>query len=287
MFRYSSTRLAHLLVAVGAGSLLMLGCGPSDTDNNNNNPQPDAYVFPDASARRDSGACENRCTEGAKQCVAGGFQVCGDFDTDDCVEWGPVTACVAGEKCLDGTCQAGCTNVCTENSVRCTDDGTGTESCALSGTSGCWEWSPAVACDPGETCSAGTCATGCSDECTYGSRQCSGNGYQVCDDYDTDDCMDWGPVTACTGTETCSSGYCDTECTNECTAGSTQCAGTTGTQACGDYDSDACLEWGPVVPCDVAGGETCSHGACDLTCTDECAAIIPPATGRASNTVTG
>jgi len=50
---------------------------------------------------------------------------------------------------------------------------------------------------------------GCPDDCLpAGSRQCSGNGYQVCGNTDEDECLEWGTVTACGTDETCSNGRC-------------------------------------------------------------------------------
>ncbi len=256
------------LTALGTVVLVLPACGPAN-NNDNNNIQNDAYVFPDSRPRPDAEACEDRCTENDRQCVTGGYQECGDFDSDPCLEWGPVVACSAGEKCIDGDCQDTCVDECTDGSVKCNTDGTATIACELNTTSGCWEWGAEVACNGGETCSGGQCSTTCVDECTEGSRQCSGDGYQICaTDHDADACTEWGAVTACGSTESCSDGYCSTTCTNECTQGSVQCSGSTGVQSCGDFDSDPCLEWGPVVPCDT--GETCSNGTCSTSCDDEC-----------------
>jgi hypothetical protein len=52
----------------------------------------------------------------------------------------------------------------------------------------------------------------------------------------------------------CSNGACSAEgstsCTNDCSyAGQRSCEGTTGYKVCGDYDSDACLDWSPVTNC--------------------------------------
>lgn len=248
---------------------LVVGCGPSNSGGSNNN-QTDAYVFPDSSPRPDAAPCEDRCTAGQTQCVTGGFQTCGDFDTDDCTEWGPVTACSPGEACVNGACETACANDCTEGSVKCNDDGTATQDCVDDG-SGCWMWDTEVACPGVETCSAGACSATCVEECVLDSVECDGDGTKTCGQHDSDACMDWGPVTPCPGNESCSNGQCGSTCTNECTVGSIQCDGTTGTQACGDFDSDPCLELGPIVPC--AAGETCSNGACDINCTDECAAM--------------
>ena len=185
-----------------SGAALLLGCGPSGTSGGNNNVGPDAFVFPDSRPRTDGQACEDRCTTGARQCVTGGYQECGNFDSDPCTEWGPVVPCSPGDKCVDGVCGAACTDACSEGSVRCNTAGDAVQPCELNTGSGCFEWGTETPCDPGQTCSGGQCSGECSDECSTGSRQCQGDGYQVCGDFDSDACTDWGPVTQCDSGET-------------------------------------------------------------------------------------
>jgi len=49
-------------------------------------------------------------------------------------------------------------------------------------------------------------------------------------------------------------------CANECSkSGLMQCGGK-GTQVCGDYDNDGCLEWSAIINC--ASGYICSNGIC-------------------------
>lgn len=251
-------------------SLTVVGCGPSggSTGDNNEN-QPDAYVFPDARPRPDAAECVDRCQAGDVQCVTGGFQVCGVYNGGGCLTWGPVIACDPGQKCVDGLCQAVCTDACSPGSVRCDPDPTvnGVQTCQMGGE-GCYVWSETVECVEGESCSGGACREGCVDECSAGSRRCSGDGYQICGDFDSDPCLEWGPIVDCPPGETCSNGYCGADCTNECAVGERRCDGSDGYQVCGDYDSDPCLEWGPKILCDP--GETCSGGYCDIECTDEC-----------------
>ena len=160
----------------------------------------------------------------------------------------------------------GCTDACSEGAVKCTASGTGTIPCHFDGS--CWVWGMPQDCPAGLTCSNGVCSEECQDECNEGSRKCEGNGYQVCQNHDADPCLDWGPATACPSGQTCSNGYCSENCSNECTDGAKRCAGK-GTQTCGDYDADPCLEWGSIVPC--GAGETCSNGVCGTTCEEECA----------------
>lgn len=77
------------LFALAAAGLLAPACGPSGDDNNNNGSQVDAYVFPDAKPRPDAEVCQDRCSTNEKQCVTGGYQECGNFDSDSCLSGAP------------------------------------------------------------------------------------------------------------------------------------------------------------------------------------------------------
>ena len=49
----------------------------------------------------------------------------------------------------------------------------------------------------------------CQNQCfSIGAKQCSGNGVQTCGNYDSDSCLEWSGVTACTAGQTCSNGAC-------------------------------------------------------------------------------
>ena len=51
----------------------------------------------------------------------------------------------------------------------------------------------------------------CTNQCsTSGAKECSGNGYHVCGNYDADKCLEWSDVTACDTGETCTDGVCST-----------------------------------------------------------------------------
>jgi len=49
----------------------------------------------------------------------------------------------------------------------------------------------------------------CTDDCISESRQCFGNGYRTCGQHDSDDCLDWSPVTYCASGEICLEGECE------------------------------------------------------------------------------
>ena len=55
--------------------------------------------------------CTNQCiTEAAQRCVEGGYQRCGNYDDDECLDWSTVVSCSVGESCRlqDGQCIADC-----------------------------------------------------------------------------------------------------------------------------------------------------------------------------------
>ncbi|MBI5480801.1 MAG: hypothetical protein HY906_18225 [Deltaproteobacteria bacterium] len=261
---------ARFVLVVAAG-LLLAACGDNGTT-----PPPaqqdggqDTGRQYDATNRPDTGACEDQCTANERRCVTGGFQLCGDTNGDGCVGWQVTQACPSGQKCnaASGTCETACTDACAAGSIKCTVDGSGTQAC-VDGAGGCREWGAAVNCPNGQTCSGGKCSATCVDECTSGSKQCSGDGFRSCGNFDSDACLDWGPVTPCPTGQTCSNGVCSAACTNECTAGAKECVSTDGFRLCGDFDPDPCLEWSDTTPCPT--GQTCSNGTCSATCTDEC-----------------
>lgn len=92
--------------------------------------------------------CTNECTtSGAKKCVNGGYQTCGQFDTDTCLEWSSTSTCPTGQTCTGaGVCTNTCTDTCATEGYSC-----GTQTiCGSSVNCG--------TCGDGFTCSsAGTC----------------------------------------------------------------------------------------------------------------------------------
>ena len=56
----------------------------------------------------------------------------------------------------------------------------------------------------------GSPAASCNDDCTQGEQRCSSseNGYEVCGNYDSDSCLEWGGLVDCTGGNTCTNGSC-------------------------------------------------------------------------------
>jgi hypothetical protein len=133
-----------------------------------------------------SGTCSDECTQGSRQCASDaggeGVQVCGDYDADTCLEWGPITYCNANETCSNGQCDTGCANECTSGELRC-DGSDGFQECGDFDSDPCLEWSQKQLCPVGETCSNGQCDINCTDECDpLGYRECTtaGDGWREC-----------------------------------------------------------------------------------------------------------
>ncbi len=58
-------------------------------------------------------------------------------------------------------------------------------------------------------CPADCAAPVCNNECSsVGAKQCSGNSYQTCGNYDTDNCLEWSTATACASYQICQNGIC-------------------------------------------------------------------------------
>ncbi len=186
-------------------------------------------------------------------CYTGGQ--CYSMDPDSCsgrCEADYKLTCSCG--CTDpypnecgGTCWSDCSNPDYPH-WNCKDDGEAT--CCANGypyycdkTDSCWRQSwhcnEAIYCGGRwRVCSSQSSVENCYDGDLY---CCSSSNPYYCPELD-------GCVP--------SSSHC---CTNDCsTAGATRCLDSTVEQTCGNYDSDACLEWGNGVTC-VYG---CSGGHC-------------------------
>lgn len=160
-----------------------------------------------------------------------------------------------------------CTSTCTTiGARRC--DGATIEVCRE--VDACLVWQASSVCEAPLICSQGQCATSCSDGCSVaGARKCEGDAVVTCGDPDQDGCLDWDGSSACEAGQTCSTGACALDCSDECDVAGTKACEGGGVKTCGAFDADPCLEWGDAVPC--GAGATCSNGFCSATCSDECA----------------
>ncbi|HOX30398.1 MAG TPA: hypothetical protein P5080_05590 [Candidatus Paceibacterota bacterium] len=112
----------------------------------------------------------------------------------------------------------------------------------------------------------GGCCCCCTDECTWGSKRCRNGKVETCNNYDCDDCSEWGGATSCpVGYECSGKGQCTLICSDECASGAKRCANGK-VETCGNYDGDSCAEWGGAADCN--GGQVCTgNGECK--CTDQ------------------
>jgi hypothetical protein len=69
-------------------------------------------------------------------------------------------------------------------------------------------------------------STSCQNVCNSGAKQCNGNGVQTCN-VQSNGCTDWSTAVACSSTQTCSNGACDSGTT--CTDKGIVCGGSSGT----------------------------------------------------------
>ena len=213
--------------------------------------------------------CVDECNMSERICDGSGYRECGNYDADNCAEWGNTVSCGANQSCRGGVCEESCTDECRQDERQCTSTGVHFEVCRDYNNDGCTEWGQTTPCGNGEICSNGRCSSQCQNECQSGEKKCDGNGVRQCGNYDSDQCLDWSHLTNCASNASCRNGECIINCSDDCSRGEKRCSGNS-VQICGNYDNDNCLEWGGSVSCNQ--GETCSNGQCTLaqSCSDEC-----------------
>lgn len=151
-----------------------------------------------------SGNCvciEGSCTicTSADVCSLTGTQTCTKADctteTKSCTRVTQGTSCGTGKVCYSGAC-------CTKAACQAGKCGIISDNCG--GTIDC-------GCDSGYACSNGQCVASCTNDvgCTStGAKQCSGNAYQTCGNYDADACLEWSSATSCSSGYYCFGGTC-------------------------------------------------------------------------------
>lgn len=224
----------------------------------------------DAGLACSRGSCEASCAAGLTWCDGGEDAPARCVDTrrdrENCGECG--NSCDAGYVCNAGTCSLSCPDGLVKCGDTCVDPTTSREYCGA--TAGCGEdgqGSAGESCDPGEVCSAGTCAL----SCQAGLVECSG----TCIDPErnrehcgaTEGCgQDGGTAgVACNPGEICIAGECVVSCPGSLIVCDDTCVNPNtdrnycgATEGCGDGAGDA----GEV----CADGEICVGGTCVLSC---------------------
>ncbi len=198
--------------------------------------------------------CIDECATGDRRCDGpDAVQQCGQADTDVCRDWTPATECAGTMTCSNGTCVETCTDDCTAGTVTCM--GTGTSTCGDLDGNGCTEWGPITPCPDGETCSNGSCAPTCTDECT--DATCTGMTYRQCGQFDLDPCKDLSAGDSCVPGDACLVGAC----------GATGC--TTTALVCDDPPEATCVTGGVLrtySPSGTCSGGDCTYASMDVAC---------------------
>ena len=136
-----------------------------------------------------------------------------------------------------------------------------------------------IKCDSGFICSSGSCVPACTDECTFGAKECLGSGYRTCGNYDSDSCLEWSSVTSCGANESCSSGVCESDiCTENWNCGPwTTCLVGTQSRVCSDINNCGTLLFQPI------DTQNCTVPTC--TQDSDCLSSNPCSSGSCSNNV--
>ncbi len=236
---------------------------------------PDERCDEGACVPRDQ-ACADACAgDGERACTPDGYQRCGQFDEDPCLEWSVTIACAPGASCFEGECIPDCNDECAPGERRC--EGNAFVTCGQNDDDACLEAGAPIVCREDERCDNGDCVPAdapCEDDCDAdGVLSCDGEGaFRRCGQYDADPCLEHSAPVPCAGFQICRAGACVASCEDDCQAGERRCI-EGGSQLCGNYDRDPCLEWSPADPC--RDDERCDDGRCvpdEQACEDTCAA---------------
>ncbi len=198
--------------------------------------------------------CINECSyTGEKGCTGNSTKLCGDYDSDKCLEW-DVVSCGSNFSCESGECVYNpiCTPDC--SGKECGDDGCG-DSCG--------------SCSGGEKCDNSICNdTSCDLWCSYaGEKGCSGTAVGECMYDNNDNCLKFEITDICQYGKYCEDGECVGSCKDTCSPTlKNGCPTSTSFSECADKDNDGCFEIYNI-ECEV--GEKCKDGECQSECTSK------------------
>lgn len=152
--------------------------------------------------KKDTRTCTDQCSVGATQCSGASIQYC-IVGPQKCRIWSGATKCPSKEVCRSNRCQAEgtCQDLCQDGQKRC--KGSRVQTCQRM-SSGCLDWGPELPCPATLQCHNGICSSGqgCKDECTEGTKRCSGEHVQTCVKETT--CTKWKTASTCSTNQTCS-----------------------------------------------------------------------------------
>jgi hypothetical protein len=250
-------------------------------------------------------SCQNECPQFKREdikyklriCDKGGAKVCDNYDQDACNEWSLEIPCEEGETCVLGACKKGkCVNECDIGASRCIgymgrkpDFEPAYQECGENEDGDpCLEWTKPKKCEKGKSCSQGRCIDPgqCKNECLNPRYEmCIGFAYRECgnlekakEGYDKDKCFDLAEPYSCGPEKTCSRNettgdpvQCRRDCDDDCKKGTSECIEGDGMRKCGQYDTDSCLDWSPLIWCkegDICrctkkDGDQCTSAKCE------------------------
>lgn len=139
-------------------------------------------------------ACSNSClNSGDKQCATisgySGYETCGDYNYDSCLEWSGIMVCPSGQTCSSGACVT-TPQICVPAAVSV---------CKVCNAAGSAWVDDSTKCATGQTCTNGACV-GCT------ATTCTALGH-TCGSY-SDNCGGTLNCGTCATGQTCTNGAC-------------------------------------------------------------------------------
>jgi hypothetical protein len=242
---------AFLGLGIGLGIGLGYGCDKGVIQATDRSCDTEADCRADETCLNEqcvSETCPQTCLPGEATCREGGLSVC-VVNRQRCPQWDEATPCGDSRRCVDGSCIdiSGCVDECAEGELQCAGDGSAVMACDVS-TNGCLVLVVEEDCAPNGQCSANQCV--CQDACTEGQTECGPNGgVRSCAGPDADGCLYWDDEVACGAHQECDVGSGQCLCSEECSAGQTECGPNGGVRTCEGPDGDGCTYWSAEEAC--------------------------------------
>ena len=155
-----------------------------------------------------------------------------------------------------------CTDACVLNTTQCAVNGV--QTCVKNSSTGCSEWSEAVACSGGQTCIGGNCSDSCEDTCVADTKQCDGNHVVTCVRNASSGCTEYQITETCNAPQICSNSACidkPANCNDECVPGELNCVDANNYKICTDVNG--CYLWSESAT-SCPNTQICQNNACVL-----------------------
>ncbi len=173
--------------------------------------------------------CHDDCLENALICEGNNVAKCGQYDDDECLDWGVIQSCNSNESCLNGVCvnnneclngcgeneicnngncipiNNSCTDKCIENEMRCYSHSV--ELCEKNNETGCTDFVTKETCDNNEICGNNSCIPKYDEDgkCSVGVRICNNDSTVFVCNGNGDEFVFHSE---CSENEICNSGFC-------------------------------------------------------------------------------